>query len=307
MTIAHVLIADDSLVIRAVVRTQLEEKDYRVSEAVDGIATLEQCRLDPPDVVLLDIEMPGLDGYEVLSELKADSCLRNIPVVFLTGRSDMRDLLAGLRGGAHDYLKKPFHGAELLARVGAAAHVKKLQDQLEERNADLELMSRTDGLTGLYNRRHLDDELVRRRNDAQRHQEPLCLLLLDIDHFKHVNDTYGHSTGDLVLRAFAARLQAELRAGDIAGRWGGDEFLVILPHTDLTGGLELAERIRGVMASDGIEAGGTDIRVTVSGGCALGAVGDSADAVLDLADNCLYEVKVAGRNQIVTAKLPARA
>ncbi len=307
MTIAHVLIADDSLVIRTVVRTQLEEEDYRVSEAVNGIAALEQCRVDAPDVVLLDIEMPGLDGYEVLSALKADSRLRNIPVVFLTGRSDMRDLVAGLGGGAHDYLKKPFHGAELLARVGAAAQVKKLQDKLEERNVELELVSRTDGLTGLYNRRHLDEELMRRRSDAQRHQEPLCLLLLDIDHFKQVNDTYGHSTGDMVLRAFADRLQAELRAGDIAGRWGGDEFLVILPHTDLAGGLELAERIRGAVAAGGVHAGGKEISVTVSGGCALGAVGDSADAVLDLADNCLYEVKVAGRNQIVTAALPAPA
>ena len=286
---------------------QLEEKGYRVSEAVDGIATLDQCRLDPPDVVLLDIEMPGLDGYEVLVRAEGRR-----PAAEHPGRVPHRsqrtcdDIVAGLRAGAHDYLKKPFRSRRT-ARPGRRRRaLKKLQDQLAERNAELELVSRTDGLTGLYNRRHLDDELVRRRNDAQRHQEPLCCC-------SWTSTTSSTSTTPTVTRratrscaSSPRRLQAELRAGDVAGRWGGEEFLVILPHTDLAGGLELAERIRGAMASDSIEAGGKDIRITVSGGCALGAVGDSADAVLDLADNCLYEVKVAGRNQIVTAKLPAR-
>ena len=157
---ATVLVADDSLVIRAVVRGGLEDEGYRVVEAVDGLAALEQCRRDPPDVILLDIEMPGLDGYEVLAALKGDAELQDIPVVFLTSRSGITDVVAGLRGGAHDYLKKPFEHVELLARVGSAVHVKKLQDQLRQRNADLDRMSRTDALTGLYNRRHLDEQLA---------------------------------------------------------------------------------------------------------------------------------------------------
>src|SRR6266496_1092101 len=123
MTTATVLIADDSLVIRAVVRGDLEDEGYQVREAVDGPDALQQCREDPPDVVLLDIEMPGLDGYQVLAELKGDIGLKDIPVVFLTSRDGMHDLVAGLRGGAHDYLKKPFEPAELLARVGSAVHV----------------------------------------------------------------------------------------------------------------------------------------------------------------------------------------
>jgi two-component system cell cycle response regulator len=299
MTTATVLIADDSLVIRAVVRGDLEEEGYQVREAVDGPDALQQCREDPPDVVLLDIEMPGLDGYQVLAELKGDIGLKDIPVVFLTSRDGMSDIVTGLRGGAHDYLKKPFEPAELLARVGSAVHVKKLQDQLQERNAELDRLSRTDSLTGLYNRRHLDSELARLHRDSVRHRDPLCVLLLDLDHFKQVNDTYGHAAGDEVLRAFADCLRSELRAGDIVGRWGGEEFLVILPRTDLDGGRAIAERIRSVTAAEPVSARDESVPVTVSGGCALGP-GASIEAVVQVADTCLYEAKVGGRNRIAT-------
>ena len=302
---ATVLVADDSLVVRAVVRGGLEEEGYRVVEAVDGRAALEQCRLDPPDVILLDVEMPELDGFEVLSALKSDAELRDIPVVFLTSRSSIDDVVAGLRGGAHDYLKKPFEHVELIARVGSAVHVKKLQDELRQRNVDLDRMSRTDALTGLYNRRHLDEELVRQQSQANRHLDPLCVLLLDIDHFKRVNDTHGHPAGDLVLCAFADRLRTELRAADIAGRWGGEEFLVIMPRTDLDGALEMAERLRRATAAQPITAGALEISVTVSGGCAL-SVGEAPDALLKLADSCLYRAKALGRDRIVGAALCTR-
>jgi two-component system cell cycle response regulator len=304
MTSGTVLIADDSLVVRAVVRTGLEDEGYRVIEAVDGLTAIEQCRQEPPDVILLDIEMPGLDGYQVLSELKRDPGLENIPVVFLTSRSGTEDVVAGLRGGAHDYLKKPFEPIELLARVGSAIHVKKLQDQLQQRNAELDRTSRTDQLTGLFNRRHLDEELMRRNKDSLRHDDPVCLLLLDIDHFKHVNDTYGHPVGDLVLREFAQRMSLGVRAGDVAGRGGGAEFLVILARTDLAGAEEVAERIRSATAATPMTAAGQDIGVTVSGGCAMGP-GDSAGDVVRLADQCLYKAKQAGRNRIVADTLPA--
>jgi two-component system, cell cycle response regulator len=298
MSAATVLIADDSLVIRAVVRAGLESEGYQVVEAVDGAAALERCRQQPPDVVLLDIEMPGLDGYQVLAQLKADDDLKDIPVVFLTSRTGMDDVVAGLRGGAHDYLKKPFEPPELLARVGSAVHVKKLQDQLRERNVQLDQMSRTDALTGLYNRRHLDDELARRHSDARRHGEALSVLILDIDHFKRVNDTYGHPAGDVVLKEFAVRLAGQLRTADVAGRWGGEEFLVILPRTALPGARHVADRIRAAIAAAPFLAGEMQIRVTVSGGCAAGPL-DSLEALVGLADACLYEAKEAGRDQII--------
>jgi two-component system cell cycle response regulator len=293
---ATVLVADDSLVIRAVVREHLETGGYRVVEAVDGFAAVERCRDDPPDVVLLDIEMPGLDGYEVLSELKSDPRVKDLPVVFLTSRGGMDDVVAGLRAGAHDYLRKPFEAAELLARVGAAYQVKQLQDQLRQRNAELDRLSRTDSLTGLYNRWHLDQELTRLHNDAVRHQEALCVLLLDLDHFKRINDEHGHAAGDEVLRAFAGRLSGQLRAGDIGGRWGGEEFLVILPRTDLDGAVAVAERIRSTSAAERVA---TADGVTVSGGCALGP-GDSPAALVQAADTCLYRAKLEGRNRIVS-------
>ena len=164
--------------------------------------------------------------------------------------------MAGLRGGAHDYLKKPFEPAELIARVGSAVHVKQLQDQLRQRNAELDRMSRTDALTGLYNRRHLDEELGRassRTPTGTTIHSPCCCSTSTTS--SSVNDTYGHPAGDLVLCAFADRCASELRAGDIAGRWGGEEFLVIMPRTDLDGALEVAERIRRATAATPVPAG----------------------------------------------------
>lgn len=300
MTTATVMIIDDSMLVRAVVRAGLEAENNDVIEAEDGTAALERCRQQPPDVILLDIVMPGLDGYQVLAQLKSDPQLSHIPVVFLTGRTGMADVVAGLRAGAHDYLKKPFEPEELLARVGSAIHVKQLQDQLRDRNAQLDQLSRTDALTALYNRRHLDEELGRRHGEARRHRDPLGLVLLDIDHFKHVNDVHGHPVGDDVLREVSSRIQNELRLDDIAGRWGGEEFLIILPRTDFAGVVETAERIRGAVSASPVAAGDQRIAVTISGGCAVGP-GESPAELLRRADKRLYEAKAAGRNQIIAA------
>ena len=298
MTDATVMIVDDSMLVRAVVRAGLEAEDYHVVEAEDGTVALQLCRAQPPDVILLDIVMPGLDGYQVLAQLKADPQLSHIPVVFLTGRTGMADVVTGLRAGAHDYLKKPFEPEELLARVGSAIHVKQLQDQLRDRNAQLDQLSRTDALTGLYNRRHLDEELGRRHGEARRYHDSLGLVLLDIDHFKQVNDAHGHPVGDDVLSEVASRIQNQLRLEDVAGRWGGEEFLVILPRTDLPGVLELAERIRRAVSATPVIAGDQRIDVTISGGCAVGP-GESPAELLRRADKRLYQAKAAGRDQII--------
>ena len=174
-----------------------------------------------------------------------------------------------------------------------------------ERNAELDRTSRTDALTGLYNRRHLDDELRRQGSTAQRHTEPLSLILFDIDHFKHVNDTYGHPTGDLVLQEFARRLTHELRAADIAGRWGGEEFLLILPRTHLAGAIEVAERIRMATAAHPISAAGHEVCVTVSAECAVGPA--EPDELVKIVDTALYEAKATGRNRTVASTPPAAA
>ncbi|HJQ48306.1 MAG TPA: diguanylate cyclase, partial [Amycolatopsis sp.] len=259
-----VLVADDSLLIRTVVRAALEGEGYAVAEAGDGLAAVECCHRMAPDIVLLDMEMPGLNGRQVLAELKSSERLCDIPVVFLTGHTEMSDVLGALRSGAHDYLKKPFEPAELLARVGAAAQVKKLHDELRARNAELERMSSTDTLTGLDNRRHIEEKLRQQCSAARRRREPVAVLLLDLDHFKRVNDTYGHPVGDQVLAEFAHRLRRELRAEDIACRWGGEEFLVVLPGTGLADATSVAERIRSATSVTPIRAGDQQIRVTVS-------------------------------------------
>jgi two-component system cell cycle response regulator len=295
-----VLVTDDSIVVRTVVRSHLEEKGYSVVEAADGASAVDLCSSSPPDVVLLDIEMPGLDGYQVLARLKGSADTRDIPVVFLTSRSGMEDVVAGLEAGAHDYLRKPFEPPELVARVAAALQVKQLQDQLRERNAELDRMSRTDTLTGLANRRHLDEELVRQFSVARRTGRPVVVLLLDIDHFKNVNDTYGHPAGDAVLQEFARRLQQSVRVADVAGRWGGEEFLVILPDSSLPAALKVAERIRVVTAMTPVAVGDASIPVTVSGGCADALFG-TPDEVVARADEALYAAKLGGRNQIMAA------
>jgi len=294
---ALVLVADDSLVVRAFLRRQLEEYGHRVIEAGDGEEALAMCRSHAPDVVLLDVEMPKLDGYGVLRAMRKDPELAEIPVVFLTARSTTEDVVEGLRLGAHDYLRKPFDPAELLARVSAALRVKLLQDQLRA-------MSRTDALTGLANRRCLQDHLVSVCATAGRHRLSVGLLMIDVDLFKAVNDTYGHDAGDEVLRNVASRVADACRLGDLAGRWGGEEFLVVAPMIDEAGIAELGERVRAHVAAGAIPASNSSaLEMTVSVGGAAGSA--DADALLRAADASLYEAKRTGRNKVVTADLAA--
>jgi diguanylate cyclase (GGDEF)-like protein len=234
----------------------------------------------------------------VLQRIKAEETIKDIPVVFLTNHSSMDEVLRGLGGGAHDYLSKPFEPHELVARVGAALRVKKLQDELRQRNEELDKTSRTDVLTGLYNRRHLEEQLRVSLSTGRRRNEPTGVLLLDLDHFKSVNDTYGHQVGDDVLCELAHRLQSELRAGDVAGRWGGEEFLVILPNTGLGGTVEAGERIRGIISGRPFRAGSQPLAVTISGGGASGIDVDD-EALVHRADTGLYEAKDRGRNCVV--------
>jgi two-component system cell cycle response regulator len=299
VTDTTILVAEDSLVVRAVLRRHLEGQGYSVVEAVDGDSALRACHEAKPDVVLLDIEMPGLDGYQVLAALKADPELSEVPVVFLTGRTSTEDIVEGLRLGAHDYLRKPFEASELIARVSAAVRVKTLQDELRRRNAELDLISRVDPLTALFNRRHLRECLHQVVSSAQRHGSPASVLMLDIDRFKLINDSIGHEGGDAVLCEFATRLQRVMRDEDVGGRWGGEEFLAVLPMTDLEGALAVGRRLCASVAEEpfSLREGG-ELKVTVSGGCAVSDLGD-ADDLLRRADAALYEAKAAGRNQVM--------
>ena len=295
-----ILVADNSMVVRAVLRRQLESDGHTVVEAVDGEEAITACREYRPDVILLDVEMPVLDGHATLERLKADPDLRDIPVVFLTGRVDTADVVTGLRLGAHDYLRKPFEANELVARVSAALRTKSLQDELRARNAELDRVSRIDMLTGIFNRRHLDEHLRRVISSARRHGRTVGVLLVDIDHFKDVNDRYGHLAGDAVLIEVARRLQAAIRTEDALGRWGGEEFIAVLTDTPADSIGVLAERMRRAIASAPfIVEGGIEITVTVSVGHTDGT--DDAEILVHRADDALYAAKGGGRNQVAAA------
>ena len=288
-----VLVAEDSLVVRAVLVEQLQSRGYRVVEAADGEQALAACARERPDVVLLDVEMPQLDGHAVLARIKADGLLADIPVVFVTSRVTTEDVVEGLRLGAHDYLRKPFEPSELLARVHAAVRIKALQDELRLRNAELELASRTDALTGLHNRRHLEEQLQHLTGAG----DPLAVLLCDIDRFKLVNDTRGHAAGDEVLRVVAARLRQAARPGDVPGRWGGEEFLVVLPGTGAEEAEAQGERVRRAVAATPVPLE-EPLAVTTSVGVAAGTE-DGWEGLVRRADTGLYAAKEGGRDRVV--------
>ena len=295
-----ILVADDSMVVRAVLRRQLETDGHTVVEAVNGEEAIDACREYHPDVILLDVEMPVLDGHATLARLKADPQLKDIPVVFLTGRVDTADVVNGLRLGAHDYLRKPFEANELMARVSAALRTKWLQDELRARNAELDRVSRIDMLTNIYNRRHLDEHLRQVISAARRHDRTVGVLIVDIDHFKEVNDEHGHLAGDAVLREVAARLQQAMRTEDALGRWGGEEFLAVLTDTPPEGVRVMAERLRQVVAAAPFTLDdGSQIRVTVSVGHTNGR--EDAEVLVHRADDALYVAKAEGRNRVASA------
>ena len=247
--------------------------------------------------MLLDHELPGVDGMEVLDRLRAHDELAAVPVIMLTTSSDPELTLEALRRGAHDCLRRPVDPAELDARVLAALRVKRLHDALLDANRRLARQALTDDLTGLANRRHGGRQLEREIALCVRHGRLLALVRVDVDHFKAINDSYGHQAGDEVLVEVARRLAGAVRGGDELARWGGDEFVAILPDTDKAGALRAAERLRAAVSETPIAAAGHELTVTVSVGWAHWA-GDTPDDLLARADRALYRAKDAGRNTV---------
>jgi two-component system, cell cycle response regulator len=296
----RILVAEDSALLRRMLGDVLRREGYDVVEAADGEAALRAARTQAPHVLLLAREMEGLDGLAVLDALRADPTTAAMPVVFVTGHTDAADLAEGLERGAHDYVRKPVDPIELLARVRTALRLRALHDELARRNAELEELARTDVLTGLANRRHADAVLRATVAGARRHDRALCVVLVDVDSFKAVNDRHGHAAGDAVLRAIAARLVDGLREEDLAARWGGEEFLLVLPDTDDAG--IVCERLRAaVAAAPALADDGTTVPVTASFGWAHWSRGESAEHLVARADAALYAAKDGGRDRVVAA------
>jgi diguanylate cyclase (GGDEF)-like protein len=274
---------------------------------MDGKEAIRKVRTEPPDLVLLDMVLPDMDGLEVLRIVKARSEDHFVPVIILSVKADLDSKVAGLRIGADDFLAKPFAEAELLARCAAMLRIKRLQDELRATQKKLEEQSITDALTGLRNRRFFDERLHEEFGRAQRYSDPVSLIMLDLDHFKRVNDRWGHQAGDLVLRESAELIRASLRDPDIPARYGGEEFAVILPKTHVQGALAVAERVwRAIggkvfrLPGAELEASAVEVRITVSIGVAFFPSKDitSAPLLVKYADEALYQAKHSGRNSI---------
>ena len=303
---SKILVVDDS-------RTQLDwlvqvlsREGYDVRSAENGKEAIRKVRSDPPDLVLLDMILPDMDGLEVLRIVKARPEDQFIPVIILSVKSDLDSKVTGLRIGADDFLAKPFAEAEILARCAAMLRIKHLQERLWEMQRKLEEQSITDALTGLKNRRLFDERLVEEFRRAQRYSDPVSLIMIDLDHFKSVNDRFGHPAGDLVLREAAGLVRASIRDPDICARYGGEEFAVILPKTHMSGALVVAERLwrelgQKVYRHEPGDGGKpVEVQVTASIGIAFYPSKDitQPDQLLKFADEALYNAKRAGRNTI---------
>jgi diguanylate cyclase (GGDEF)-like protein len=296
-----ILVIDDSASERAAIRCALEPSGLfsRIVEAEDGLVGLRLLLSEAVDVVLCDLEMPGLDGEKLL-RVRENAGRPRVPFLFLTGNTDDQRKARLLTDGASDTITKPFHPADLVARLRSHLRVWRLECELREKNETLRRLSLLDGLTGLYNRRYLSDALSVEFQRAVRYQSPLAVLMLDLDHFKQLNDAHGHLVGDAALAAVAAAIRSTVRQADVAGRYGGEEFLVIAPHTGPEGAARLAERLRQAIHAVCIPGqGGGKLRLSASLGVAVHrSEHASPEDLLGEADAALYRAKQTGRNRV---------
>lgn len=295
---ASVLIVDD-MPANIQLLAEALKSDYRIRVANQGTKALEIARSDtPPDLILLDIMMPGMDGYEVCQKLKENEATSAIPVIFVTAKSGVEDEAHGLNLGAVDYITKPFHLPVVRARVKTHVNLKLKTNLLEE-------LALIDGLTFIPNRRRFDQLLKQEWERARREGQTLALGMIDIDYFKAYNDNYGHGAGDDCLREVANILKDNLqRPADSVARYGGEEFVLLLPNTDVPGACNTAERLRQAVFDRKLTHAYSDTadRVTISLGVAATATAHSnPEPLLKAADDALYQAKRAGRNRVEAA------
>ena len=297
-----VLIIDDSPTIREKIIKILEANELfsRFYEAEDGLDGFKKLLSSPVDVVLCDLEMPRMDGFKFLGMIKSRNELKDLPVIILTGVNEKDKKIKGLEQGAIDFVIKPFDPEELVARLRVHLKIKHLQDDLKRSNEMLLELSNTDHLTGLFNRRYLMESLVREVQRNTRKGGALSVMILDIDHFKRINDTYGHLQGDVVLQKVASQIQKSLRSYDIAARYGGEEFFLILPESNQKEAAAVADRLRQSIQEMTYNGALNGLTVTDSFGVSsvLFDSDESIDDLIKRTDENLYRAKNSGRNRV---------
>jgi diguanylate cyclase (GGDEF)-like protein len=307
-----VLAVDDKPLNLRLLREMLEEEGFGVVEASDGVQALERVRDANPDIILLDTNMPNMDGIDVCRHLKADPTTQGIPIIFVSGVNELEDKVHAFQEGATDYITKPFQVEEVIARVTThltlrnlqtaleqqIAALKRTQNELETSNRELARLSVQDSLTGLHNRRYLDENLQSVFSQARRYGKSLSVMMCDIDNFKHVNDTLSHEVGDHVLKHVADILQRNVRDADITARYGGEEFVIVFPETLVSHAAIVCERIRQNVEQHPWEDVAPGLQVTLS----MGLTGDITvtdhEKMLATADNKLYTAKADGKNRL---------
>ncbi len=300
----EILIADDDSITRRLLKNMLEKCGHTVQAVTDGRAALDAIERHEIRMVITDWMMPEMDGPQLCRVLRSRRGGGYVFIIMLTSRDHREDIIAGLEAGADDYLSKPFHHAELIARLKSGIRILNLEKSLREANDEIRALAVTDALTGCRNRGYLAQRLPEEIERARRYGRPLTAALCDIDHFKTVNDTWGHLAGDAVLAEFGQTLNRSVRGHlDWVVRFGGEEFLLVLPETDLKGAVRLAERIRAGIAAAPIRYQDSQIPVTASFGLTeLGTKpqdsGEAVEAFLRRADQALYAAKAAGRNRV---------
>ncbi len=296
----RILIVDDDAPMLRLVTDTLAGQGYDIETASDGVRAVEIVRAAPPDLLILDVMMPKMNGLEVCRIVKSFADDTFIPIILVTVKGDIDSKVMGLKLGADDYLAKPYNPLELRARVSSMLRIKTLQDRINSKRRELEALSVTDDLTGLHNHRAMQQRLKDEFLRSQRYNDPMSILMIDIDHFKEVNDEHGHLFGDMVLSELSKTLADALRDTDFIARYGGEEFLVILPQTHFSGCLPVAERIWRSAGDSRFSDGKNTAKLTISVGVAFFPNKNINDVehLLEAADRALYQAKQQGRNRI---------
>ncbi|MBR8826413.1 MAG: PleD family two-component system response regulator [Gomphosphaeria aponina SAG 52.96 = DSM 107014] len=298
-----ILVVDDNITNIQLVGSILNKIGYDSTFATNGNLAIERVKSVKPDLILLDLMMPDINGLEVCKIIKSHEEYKDIPIIFLTASNEQENLIQAFERGAVDYIVKPFNKPELLARVRTHLELKHTRDELRKTLIELEKLATTDPLTNLPNRRHFFNLAEKELNQVFRDKHTFSILMIDVDHFTQINNTYLHSIGDEALKLVAKTIHESLRKVDFCGRLGGEEFVVFLPETNTPEAMIVAERLRKLVAEAFLIVNKQKVQMTVSIGVATYDPKDATiDAVLKRADEALYQAKDTGRNKVVQHK-----